>query len=163
MVGADAREVAAADSRDMNTILVAVDGSEQGLAALDTAVALAKDEGASLVCVRVISVLDIAQHRNGHDPVPPDRVPRSEDDGILAGALAVASACGVEATAELLVGYPPRQITRLADDIGADLIVVGSRGLGRVKSVAVGSTSREVVAHAGRPVLVVNAGVPTTA
>lgn len=147
----------------MNTILVAVDGSEQGLAALDAAVALAKDESARLVCARVISVLDFAPHENGRKPAPPDRVPRCEDDGILGGALAVASACGVEATAELLVGYPPRQIMRLADDIGADLIVVGSRGPGSVKSVVVGSTSREVLAHAGRPVLVVNAGVPTTA
>ena len=67
---------------------------------------------------------------------------------------------------QLLVGYPPRQILRLAYDIAADLIVVGCRGLGRVKSVVFGSTSREVMAHADRPVLVVRdtkAGTATAA
>ena len=67
-------------------------------------------------------------------------------------ALELADDAGVDAEAELLVGY---QILRLADDVGADLIVVGSRGLGGLKSMIVGSTSREVLAHADRPVLVV--------
>ena len=70
-------------------------------------------------------------------------------------ALELADDAGVDAEAELLVGYPPNQILRLADDVGADLIVVGSRGLGGLKSMIVGSTSREVLAHADRPVLVV--------
>ena len=59
--------------------------------------------------------------------------------------------------AELLIGYAPKQILRLARDIDADLIVVGSRGLGRVKSAVLGSTSREVLAKADRPVMIVRA------
>ena len=70
-------------------------------------------------------------------------------------ALDVAAQHEVDADAELLVGYPPRQIVRLASEAGVDLVVVGSRGLGRVKSRLLGSTSREVVAHAQQPVLVV--------
>jgi nucleotide-binding universal stress UspA family protein len=78
-----------------------------------------------------------------------------EDDAVLQSALATAAQHAVDATAELLVGYPPTQIGRLAAELDAELIVVGSRGLSRVKSALLGSTSRELLAHAGRPVLVV--------
>jgi nucleotide-binding universal stress UspA family protein len=150
----------------MNSILVATDGSREARAAIESAVELARDEGARLVCVHVVSVLDLGAHENGGHAAPPQRVPRVEDDSVLTEALQLADAAGVDAHAELLVGYPPKQILRLADDVGADLIVVGSRGLGGLKSMIVGSTSREVLLHAKRPVLVirqVRAGEPTAA
>jgi nucleotide-binding universal stress UspA family protein len=139
----------------MRKILIATDGSETGRAAVEAGVELAADEGASVVLVHVISILDFAEDENGSSPPLPQRLPRDEDDPALRDGLGVAAQQGVEATAELLVGYPPKQIVRLASDAGVDLIVVGSRGLGRVKSAFLGSTSREVLAHAGRPVLVV--------
>jgi nucleotide-binding universal stress UspA family protein len=139
----------------MNTILVATDGSQESRAAVESAVELARDEGARLVCVRVVSLLDFGPREDGARDAPPKRVPRAEGDPVLTEALELADDAGVDAEAELLVGYPPKQILRLADDVGADLIVVGSRGLGGLKSMIVGSTSREVLAHADRPVLVV--------
>ncbi|HWJ45174.1 MAG TPA: universal stress protein [Gaiellaceae bacterium] len=150
----------------MNTILVATDGSEQSRAAVATAVGLAEDEDARLVCVHVVSVVDFAPRENGYGTTPPARVPRAEDDPVLAEALAVGEDCGVRTEGQLLVGYPPKQILRLANDLDADLIVVGSRGLRSVKSVVFGSTSREIMAHADRPVLVVRqmkAGAPALA
>jgi nucleotide-binding universal stress UspA family protein len=116
---------------------------------------LAADDGARAVIVHVVSILDFAEHDNGSAPAGPQRLPRAEDDLVLQEALVTAAEHGVEATAELLVGYPPKQIVRLASELGADLIVVGSRGLSRLKGVVMGSTSREVLRHAGRPVLVV--------
>jgi len=140
----------------MDTILVATDGSQEGRAAVESAVELARDEGARLVCVRVASVLDFGpREREGGTAASPTRVPRAEDDPVLTEALELADEAGVDAETELLVGYAPKQILRLAEDLDADLIVVGSRGLAGLKSRIVGSTSREVVAHADRPVLVV--------
>jgi nucleotide-binding universal stress UspA family protein len=63
----------------------------------------------------------------------------------------------VRAEPELLLGYAPRQIARLAVDVDADLIVVGSRRLGRVKRLVVGSTSRALLEATRRPVLIVTA------
>jgi nucleotide-binding universal stress UspA family protein len=51
--------------------------------------------------------------------------------------------------------YRAQQIVRVAEDIGAGLIVMGSRGLGGVRRALMGSVSDSVVRHAHCPVLVV--------
>jgi nucleotide-binding universal stress UspA family protein len=52
-------------------------------------------------------------------------------------------------------GRPDREIVELAEEIGAGLITMGSRGLGGMKRVLLGSVSDSVVRHADCPVLVV--------
>jgi nucleotide-binding universal stress UspA family protein len=139
----------------MKKILIAADGSPTGRAALEAGVELAADEGACVVVVHVVSILEFAERGNGDAPPRPQRLPRVEEDAVLQAALATAAEHGVDARAELLVGYPPTQIARLAEEIDADLIVAGSRGLGPLKRVLRGSTSHELLGHAGRPVLLV--------
>jgi nucleotide-binding universal stress UspA family protein len=51
--------------------------------------------------------------------------------------------------------YRAQQIVQVAEDIGAGLIVMGSRGLGGVRRALMGSVSDSVVRHAHCPVLVV--------
>jgi len=51
-------------------------------------------------------------------------------------------------------------ILAVADDIDADVIVLGTRGLGNVKSLILGSVSKAVVHHADRPVLVIPSRAP---
>jgi nucleotide-binding universal stress UspA family protein len=138
----------------MKRILVATDDSETARRAVDASVELAASEGAELVFAHVVSVLDFKPESNGVE-IPPARGPRAEDDGPLAEALRRAAEHGVSAKAELLIGYPCTQILRLARHIDADLIVIGSRGLGPLKGAFLGSTSRGVVARAERPVMVV--------
>jgi nucleotide-binding universal stress UspA family protein len=55
---------------------------------------------------------------------------------------------------------PDRAIVELAEKLGAGLIVMGSRGLGALRRVAVGSVSDSVVRHAHCPVLVVRQDGP---
>lgn len=142
----------------MKRILIATDGSATAHAAVDAGVELAAEDHAEVVFVHVTSLLEFAPEADGRET--PERLPRVETDAVLIQALEQARKCRVPAKAELLIGYAPKQIIRLARDIEADLIVVGSRGLGRVKSAVLGSTSREVLAQADRPVMVVReAGV----
>ena len=55
---------------------------------------------------------------------------------------------------ELLDSPPAEAITKVAETRGADEIVIGSRGLGRVRS-ALGSVSQEVLHRATVPVVVI--------
>ena len=55
------------------------------------------------------------------------------------------------------MGYAAKQIARLADDLDVDLIVVGTRRLGRVKRAVLGSTARELLATTTRPLLIAGA------
>lgn len=56
---------------------------------------------------------------------------------------------------EILEGDPAEAIINVANTRKSDLIVMGSRGLGRLAGLLIGSTSQKVVAHANCPVLVV--------
>lgn len=142
----------------MKKILIALDGSETSSAALGAGLELAEDEGAEVIFAHVASLLDFVPARNGDEHAPPDRFPTADWDPVLCEAMKLAEGRGVKARPELLVGYPAKQILRLASEVEADLVVIGSRGLGRVKSAILGSTSREVLARADRPVLVVRDG-----
>ncbi len=137
----------------MKKILIATDGSEAARAAIDAGVELAAENHAEVVFVHVTSLLELAPEKNA--PEAPERIPRTETDAVLCEAVERAREHGITAKTELLIGYAPKQIVRLARDIDADLIVIGSRGLDRVKSAVLGSTSREVLAKADRPVMVV--------
>jgi nucleotide-binding universal stress UspA family protein len=57
--------------------------------------------------------------------------------------------------AHLRRGRKDQEIVRLAEEIGAGLIVIGSRGRGGVRRALMGSVSDSVVRHAHCPVLVV--------
>jgi nucleotide-binding universal stress UspA family protein len=53
------------------------------------------------------------------------------------------------------MGRADVEIVELAEELGADIIVVGSRGLGGFRRVLIGSVSDSVVRHAPCPVLIV--------
>jgi nucleotide-binding universal stress UspA family protein len=62
---------------------------------------------------------------------------------------------GISAGVELREGDPADQLIRAAQATGADLIVVGSRGLSTLPRLVIGSVARKVLLHAPQSVLVV--------
>ena len=70
-------------------------------------------------------------------------------------ATATARAAGIDARAYVATGDPAKEIIQIAEEIGADLIVVGSRGFGAVRGVLFGSVSRAIVGRSKIPVTVV--------
>jgi nucleotide-binding universal stress UspA family protein len=60
-----------------------------------------------------------------------------------------------EIDTEILEGDPAEAIISVANTRKSDIIVMGSRGLGRLAGLLLGSTSQKVVAHAPCPVLIV--------
>jgi len=62
----------------------------------------------------------------------------------------------MNATVETMVrgGTPADQIVRVADELEADLIVIGGRGKGAMEAIVLGSVAYRVLHHAPCPVLV---------
>ena len=67
----------------------------------------------------------------------------------------IEAAGGKVAQTYVRLGRPVEEIVILADEIDAGLVVVGSRGLGGIRRLLLGSVSDGVVRHAHCPVLVV--------
>lgn len=143
----------------MKTVVIATDGSPESRQAVEVGVEVAAEEQATVVFAHVLSLLQAAP--NGTKGVP-HRPVRVEDDSALAEAVELATRKGVRCRPELLVGLPEDEIAALADAEDADLIVIGSRGLGPVKQLMLGSISRAVLDKATRPVLVVRGNDPVT-
>ena len=66
---------------------------------------------------------------------------------------------GLHTETDIAIGSPKDEIVRTAREWGADLVVLGARGLGRVKRFLLGSVSLAVARHASCPVLVVKGRV----
>jgi universal stress protein E len=80
----------------------------------------------------------------------------------LSQALELVRANGSEATGRLVSGGKPSEaVLKGAEAIGADLIVVGRRGLNTVQRALVGGTSEWLASHADCPILIVHAESPT--
>lgn len=142
----------------MKAILIATDGSPGARAAVEEGLDLAEDTGAEVVFLAV---------RRPPVPVFGDPYWQQSITNELARlrpalneATAEAEARGIEADYDLLEGDAAEEILRLASARDVDLIVLGSRGLGTVRSAILGSVSKRVLHEADRPVLVVNQNVP---
>src|SRR5215207_7595704 len=144
-------------------VLLATDGSEEADLASRTAIELIEKTGSELHVVYAQPI-----------PLPVDPSP---DDPFLdiigphasevikdikekaqrlldAQVQQVRAAGGAVAQAHLKIGGPVEEIVTLAEETGAGLILLGSRGLGGVGRAQMGSVSEFVVRHAHCPVLV---------
>ena len=148
-------------------ILIAFDGSEASKHALDHAVNFVEPFGAELIILSV---------------VPRVMMPVFPDEGFGAAPITVAQDMGeyqdrmkeiynknlvdakkdindhfpdMKVETKLLEGRPSSTIVSAAEEYNADLIIIGSRGIGGITGWILGSTSRNVVESCTKPILVV--------
>jgi nucleotide-binding universal stress UspA family protein len=135
-------------------IVVGVDGSESSLGALRWAIRQAKFTGARVDAVAVW------RYPTGYGWAPIQGEIDFEGDAerSLAGALGAVSALEPEVPVHPLVAEGAAAEVLLRTAKGADLLVVGSRGLGAIASSLLGSVSLYCVLHAHCPVLVLREG-----
>jgi nucleotide-binding universal stress UspA family protein len=141
-------------------IVIATDGSAGGRAAIDEGLALAESMQADVTFVSVRPAPSPVLGNPYYQRALVRELERSR--AALAAAVELAEEQGIACDAESLEGDPAEEIARFARDRQADLVVVGSRGLGHFKGAVMGSVSSGVVRCAGRPVFVVRhrTGVP---
>ena len=146
-------------------VLVAVDGSEMSRAAAGLAAGISDAAGSEL---HVLSVVETAP-KNPYVPYPGpqtwgsmreimERIEGEAREFLGREVERMEAGGGKVAGADVAVGDPTREILKACEKLDADLVVVGSRGLGAVRRALLGSVSDSVVRHALCPVLVVRGG-----
>ena len=147
--------------REFKTIrlLVAIDGSEPAGVAVDLVADFAWPDGTEILVAEVVesgaglfgepwSALAMVQADSLEAEI------RADADRTVDEARGRLVRPGLNVEAVVLRGRPATAIIDRAQGMGADLIVIGSRGHGTIESMLLGSVSAEVIDHAPVPVLV---------
>lgn len=149
------------DSPSIRTILVPIDFSPSSARALDTAAGLAERLGAKLVLLHAYHIdIPLTSYAMAGGPVIPkgfyDQI-RENATTKVAELAEQARKWGVEVTG-LAVSEPASiAIVEQAEQLGADLIVMGTRGNTGLKHVFLGSVAERVLRTAPCPVLTIRA------
>ena len=134
-------------------ILLAVDGSEHSYTAARTAADLARAMNSERL--RIVVVFEKIPAYLGEPNLQKaidTRLVEAQD--ILQKAVEMVGDVPAEVHTELIEGDAAESIIEIARTRNSDVIVMGSRGLGRLAGLVLGSTSQKVVSHAPCPVLI---------
>jgi nucleotide-binding universal stress UspA family protein len=141
------------------SILVGTDGSPTAASAVRQAIELARDLGAELRIVCAYEPVPHSRLRAEAQSTPRDVEwllgPREDVDATLGAAQKEAAAAGVTALTFARQGDPADAILDVAEETGADLIIVGNKGMTGAKRFLLGSVPNKVSHHAPCSVLII--------
>lgn len=142
-------------AKNYQTILVAIDGSEESKKALEKAIDITKKEDAKLIITHVIDTRTFATVEHYDRTI----LARSEQYGkdMLEECKAQAEEAGVANVLTVLEFGPPKvKIPRdIVNDHEVDLVITGATGLNAVERFFIGSVSEAITRHAKCDVLIV--------
>jgi nucleotide-binding universal stress UspA family protein len=135
-------------------VLLATDGSPDAELALTTAVDLANTTDSEL---HVVTVAPGYPAYDVRDPVVVEQLRQRAQEILEEQTRKIERSGGRVAEKYLRVAerHRAQEIVEVAEELGAGLIVIGSRGLGGMRRALMGSVSDSVVRHAHCPVMVV--------
>ncbi|WJJ93651.1 universal stress protein [Neopusillimonas aromaticivorans] len=139
----------------MNSILVPVDGSQPSLHAVQAAIAAARQTGAKVFVVTVQAPVFTANVKRFVAADVLDEYYHDAGEAALKDVRALLQTEGVDATSEIMVGPIAETIVDYAKKKGCDLIIMGTRGMGAISNLVLGSTALKVVSQAEIPVMLV--------
>jgi nucleotide-binding universal stress UspA family protein len=146
-----------------DVIVVGTDGSETASAAVSKAIALAEKTGATLHIVhanRLVSVGQLGQAASvGAPTFDLDAVNRGineESKTICERAVQHAEEAGVKTETHIAPGDPADVLIDVAEQVGADLIVIGNRGMTGVRRFVLGSVPNKVSHHCPCSLMIVD-------
>ncbi|HEY4428096.1 MAG TPA: universal stress protein [Solirubrobacteraceae bacterium] len=143
-----------------SSIVVGTDGSRTATEAVREAVDVAKAVGARLQLVSAYPHVSEQRLRAERRKAPADMQwavnPRRETDTVLSDAADIARAANVEVDVHAREGDPSDAILDVAEELGADLVIVGNKGMAGAKRFMLGSVPDRVSHHASCSVLIVH-------
>ncbi|GAB7015370.1 universal stress protein [Methanogenium cariaci] len=135
-------------------ILLATDGSENAQRAADKAADFARELSSHVILVYIINTPP-SQSRMVQANFDVHSLLEEDAKSDIKNTLDIFEQGGLAYTLKVAIGDPAAEIIGIAEKEKADLIVIGSRGLGTLKGVFLGSVSQKVTYHAKCPVLIV--------
>ena len=135
-------------------ILLAIDGSEYSNNALPYAANMAETYRATLWLVHVFPHTSDLLGYDDYEKLYAKR--KCAGQSILDAATELLGESPFEIRGELREGPEAESILNLAENCQADIIVMGTRGMGTLKGLLLGSVSRKVIHYANCPVMVVH-------
>ncbi|MDP9494526.1 MAG: universal stress protein [Actinomycetota bacterium] len=139
----------------MGIIVVGIDGSESSLRALAKAIEEAKLRQADLHVLHATDLSPALLHLPDDVTVDTRELATEETTKVWEAARPFLENAGVEVVRVDREGTPGRALVDYSSEIGADLVVVGTRGRGRVKGLLLGSTAEDVVNRGSSDMLLV--------
>ncbi len=130
-------------------VLIAYDGSEPSRRALERVRTFMPNASVAVVSVAAPVYRDPTLARF------PDDVEEERQQSAVEEAKTLLAESGIDARSAAPVGDAAAEIVRIAEESGADLIVLGARGLNPLKRLVLGSVSTKVLHQAPCDVLVV--------
>jgi len=136
-------------------ILVAVDGSEVSYGALDAALFLSEKLGSKITAIHVMENVPTVyiESQKVLDELLEAR--KNESQKILDECSLIATKKGITLTTNLLEGNPASTILEFSQSEKYDVIIIGSRGMGKFKELILGSVSSKVIHHSTCPILLI--------
>ncbi|KAI3443365.1 hypothetical protein Pfo_000030 [Paulownia fortunei] len=158
-------QAAAAEAEEKMRVMVAIDDSDESFYplqwVLDNLLGVGNDES-MLTIIHVMEPFPHYVFPGVHAVFPTtsiiqsvNKVQEENASAILAHAVHMSTQKMIKAKTIILEGDPKEMICDVAEQMHVDLIVMGSRGLGKIKRTFMGSVSDYVTHHAKCPVLVV--------
>lgn len=139
------------------TILVPTDGSGHAARAFDHALSLAATTDATIHLLYVVDVRTVGGLTADMDPSRILDSLEKRGERAMSELKSRADARGVPVETAIRNGIPSETILEYADDVGADLLVMGTEGRTGVERLLLGSVTERVVRSADLPVLTVRA------
>lgn len=143
----------------MRKIMIATDGSDTSKNAVKTGIDIAHHGKGCIVAVYVIDISRLS-HLPGYAMLPGlkekiSHLMREEGRQATQYAEDLAQMTNVPCRKMVLQGNPSQEILKSAQEMEADLIVIGSRGRTGIEKFLLGSVAEKVVMHSSIPVLII--------
>lgn len=136
-------------------VLVPVDGSDNSYRALDAALLLSEKLGSSITVVNVMEQVPITHIESEKLLSELLEAYKKENQEILSKCSDIAHQKGITIKTVLLQGNPAPVILDYSKKENFDLVIMGSRGMGKFKELILGSVSSKIVHHSPCAIMII--------
>lgn len=137
-------------------IILPIDGSELSLHEVRFALQLAAQGlQASFLLVNVQEPATLYEMVTAPDPEVLENVSHAAGEHALQPAVALLREAGIECEVAVVTGDPAHAVLELIEAFGCDMVVMGTRGMGLLRSALLGSVAQTLMHDSPVPVLLV--------